>query len=193
MATRLFLGGGVIHNLSCGRRKVSRLMLRPLKFGGWFPSIGPLQWWGKFPPKAPELWALPYTFGVLVQTLPPSLAIKRDVTLRECLHSGKGIHWGSWKGPEAGTLSIEKERGFKGVALAMQPGQWPQVVVPVLPLPSGSMLRAQVSWVTLFVCSGMGTLNLESRGLAFILGLYMTLSLSFSSLLWDSNKTNSNS
>ena len=29
-----FLGAGVIHNLSCGRRKVSRLMLRPLKFGG---------------------------------------------------------------------------------------------------------------------------------------------------------------
>ena len=115
-----FLGAGVIHNLSCGRRKVSRLMLRPLKFGGWFPSIQPLQWWGKFPPKAPELWAPPCTFRVLLQTLPPSLAIKRDVTLRECAHSGKGIHWGSWKGPEAGTLSVEKERGFKGVTPAMQ-------------------------------------------------------------------------
>lgn len=155
-------------------------MLHPLKFGDWFPSVGPLQWWGKFPPKAPELWAPPCTFGDLLQTLLPSLAIKRDVTLRECLHSGKGIHWGSWKGPEAGTLSIEKERGFKGVTLVMQPGQWPEVAVPVLPLPSGSLLRAQVSWITLFFfCSRMGTLNLESRDLAFILGLYKALSLSF--------------
>ena len=51
--------------------------------------------------------------------------------------------------------------------------------MPVLPLPSGSMLGAQVSRITLFVCSGIGTLNLESRDLAFILGLYKALSLSF--------------
>ena len=109
------------------------------------------------------------------------------------LISNLGIVWAISRDGVVLSLGIEKERGFKGVALAMQPGQWPQVVVPVLPWPRGSMLRAQVSWVTLSVCSGMGTLNLESRGLVFILGLYMTLRLSFSSLLWDSNKTNSNS